>query len=460
MEGTTRRQFLGAAAALGAVAASAVASDERNGTRASFARGALPVASPESVGFSSERLARLDDLMQRVIDAGEYAGVITLVARHGKVIHLKATGKADLAPGTPPLAHDTIFRIFSMTKPVTAVAMMMLYEEGKWHPQDPIAKHIPEFANLQVFRGVDDGGKVLTEAPAHPPTLRELMTMTAGFTYGSEQTPLDRLYRDEQDRHILLSGSLQAMIDRLARAPLLFQPSSQWKYGLSADIQGYIVERLAGQSFPRFLQERLFGPLGMRDTAFHVPREKRSRLAAFYQMGAQGRLGPIQEARYRDIYGEFDREPAIPMGGGGLVGTIQDYFRFAQMLLSGGQLDGVRILAPSSVRLMMANHLADSLMASFKGGGSPFDQPRPGLGYGFNGAAVTDPGQADMPLGKGSYYWNGAAGTWFWVDPTHDIVVVGMTQRLRWWIHDNVMGLPPNLEQLSQATIYQALLRP
>lgn len=425
------------------------------GAPSAQAQSGLQLASPESAGFSSERLKRLDTAMQRVVDDKQYAGVVTLLARHGKVVHFSAVGQRDLAGGAP-LEKDAIFRIFSMSKPVTAVAMMMLYEEGRWTPQDPLVKFIPQFANLKVYNGTDAAGKIQLEDPRHPPTMRELMTMTAGFGYGTEQTPVDRLYRDERDRHVFLESSLQAMIDRLAQAPLLYQPGSRWKYSLSVDIQGYLIEQLSGMTLPQFFKQKLFEPLKMPDTAFHTPPRKRDRFATLYRM-SEGTLVPTDHSKYGF---QFEHEPTLPIAGGGLVSTAADYFRFAQMLLNGGELDGVRILSAQTVQLMMSNHLPASLMAEFKGGGAQFNQPRPGLGYGYNGAVVTDPGQADLPMGKGSYFWDGAAGTWFWIDPAHDIVFVGMVQRLGWTAQDDVPGLPPNLHHLSTALTYQALIHP
>ena len=416
----------------------------------------LRVATPESVGFSSERLKRLDAVMQRLVDEKEYAGGGTLVARHGKVIHFAALGKKDLASAAP-LEKDSIFRIFSMTKPVTAAAMMTLYEEGKWSPQDPISKFVPQFAGLKVYKGVDSVGRMMLEDPVHPPTMRELMTMTAGFGYGGDSTPADKLYQDDQGRSIFLSGSLQAMIDRLAKAPLLYQPSSRWMYSLSVDIQGYIIEKLSGMTLPEFMKKRLFEPLGMKDTDFYVPSDKRNRFVTLYKMDDKDELVSADVASFGY---NFDHEPSLPAGGGGLVSTAADYFRLAQMLLNGGELDGARILGPQTVKLMTSNHLPDSLMGEFQGGGNMFNHPRAGLGYGFDGAAITDTGQADVPIGKGSYLWDGAAGTWFWIDPTYDIVVVGMVQRLGWWAKGNVMGAPPYAEQLCMAATYQALMTP
>ena len=220
---------------------------------------------PETA-FSSERLDRLHAAMQREVDQKELAGVVTLLARHGKVVEERTYGKKDIAT-VVPMTPDTIFRIFSMTKPVTGVAMMILYEEGKWRPSDPISKLIPEFAQLKVFKGFDQSGNMILEDPIHPPTMRELMSHTAGFTYGVfGNTPVDKKYQDE---HILQSQSLQEMIDKLAKTPLLYQPGTRWVYSVSMDIQGYIIEKLSGQSLPDFMQQHIFGPLKMKDTGFY-----------------------------------------------------------------------------------------------------------------------------------------------------------------------------------------------
>src|SRR5271163_2970751 len=279
---------------------------------------AAAIAKPESLGFSSELLDPLHAQMQQLADQKQLAGVVTLLARHGQVAELRAYGKKDLASGTP-MTTDTIFRIFSMTKPVTGVAMMMLYEEGKWLPKDPISKYIPEFAHLKVFKGVDANGKMILEDPVHPPTMGELMTHTAGFTYGVfGDGPVDKLY---QSTGVMQSKSLQDMIDKLAKIPLLYQPGSRWVYSVSMDIQGYIIEKLTGQTFPDFLQKRLFQPLGMKDTAFFVPKEKWNRFATLYVQGANGEIipGPATAGLGTD----FTSQPTMPSGGGGLASTAQ-----------------------------------------------------------------------------------------------------------------------------------------
>ncbi|MGO8790985.1 MAG: serine hydrolase domain-containing protein [Terriglobia bacterium] len=397
---------------------------------------------PEALGFSSERLDRLHAVMQQEVDQKQLAGIVTVLARHGKVVEEKTYGKKDLASGAP-MTRDTIFRIFSMTKPVTGVAMMILYEEGKWKPLDPISKYIPEFAHMKVFKGVDESGKMILEDPAHPPTMHELMTHTAGFTYGFfGNTPVDKMYMDQ---HILESQSLQEMIDKLARIPLVYQPGTRWVYSVSMDVQGYIVEKLSGQSLPDFMQQHIFRPLGMKDTGFFVSKEKRNRFATLYASGPNGELQtPSATAD------DYANQPSLPMGGGGLVSTAEDYLRFAQMLLNGGELDGMRILAPATVQLMTANHLAPSLMTGqFSIGPVTI---RPGLGWGYDCAVYTDPLEADAVVGKGTFFWIGAADTWFWVDPANDLIFVGMTQR-------TIGPGQPDMEALSQPVVYQALLK-
>ena len=250
----------------------------------------LPTATPESVGFSSERLENLHALIQGEIDHKQLAGAITLLARHGKVIDYRTYGMSDLAT-SKPMTNDTIFRDYSMTKPVTGVAMMILYEEGKWLPTDPISKYIPEFAHLKVFNGVDADGKMILVDPDHAPTMRELMSHSAGFSYGSGTTVVDAMYKDLKP---MQSANLQEMIDKLAKIPLNYQPGKGWTYSLSMDIEGYIVEKLSGQSLPDFMHDHIFTPLGMKDAGFFVPADKRTRFATGYNANAQGELVPSQ----------------------------------------------------------------------------------------------------------------------------------------------------------------------
>ncbi|HEV2417186.1 MAG TPA: serine hydrolase domain-containing protein [Terriglobia bacterium] len=410
----------------------------------SGARNRAPV-SPLEVGFSSQRLERLDAAVQGVVDRKQLSGAVIALARHGKVVEFKSFGKKDMATGMP-MTNDTIFRVFSMSKPITSTAMMILYEEGRWNPEDPIAKYIPEFAHLKVFAGYDRSGKMILEDPVHPPTMRELMTHTAGFTYGFfAHDPVDKMYLEQ---HVLESPSLQAMIDKLANIPLLYQPGTQWVYSLSVDIQGYLVQKLSGMPLADFMRERIFKPLGMKDTGFYVPSSQWSRLATLYGVSKDGALIPYSGPLNID----FSKPPSLPSGGGGLVSTASDYLRFAQMLLNGGELNGTRILAPATVKLMSSNHLHANLMTGQFGIG--VQHIRPGFGYGYDMAVFTDPALADNPVGKGTFLWDGAAGTWFWVDPQYDIVFVGMIQRM------GSIPAMPNMEVLSRATVYQALVNP
>ena len=401
----------------------------------------LPQATPESVGFAARGLDRMDEAMQGLIDQKHLAGIVTLVARKGKVVQHQAYGFQDLEKQTP-MKLDTIARIYSMTKPVTGVAMMMLYDEGKWKPSDPIARHIPEFANLKVYAGEKDGVPVL-EAPAHPPTMGELMSHSAGFTYGIfGNTPVDQIYRKNNP---LEAPSLQAMIDRLSTMPLLYQPGTRWVYSVSVDIQGYLVEKLSGKTFPEFLRTRLFDPLGMVDTAFYVPAEKLARVATIYAYDKA--KGGLASAPGESI---VTSPPGLPSGGGGLYGTAADYFRFAQMLLNGGELEGKRILKKSSVDMMRTNVLSEQALNSQSGIGQAQFSPAQGFGYDF--AVVLDPGAAKRQVGRGSYWWWGAAGTWFWIDPTNDVIGIGIIQR-----RGGVPGAA-NHEDLQRKVIYDALL--
>jgi len=283
---------------------------------------ALPNAKPEQVGFSSERLQRLDAAMQQKVDEKQFAGMVTILARHGKVVEFKTYGKKDLSTGAA-MDKDTIFRIYSMTKPVTGAAMMMLYEEGKWQPDDPISKYIPEFANLKVFKGVDNSGEPILEDPIHPPTMLQLMTHTAGFTYGFGSSVVDKMYHDQQ---VLHSANLQEMIGKLAKLPLLYQPGTRWVYSISVDIQGYLVEKLSGKSLPDFMRERIFEPLGMKDTGFYVPKEKMDRLATLYRVSDNNEWTPASPEN--DLAPDLTKPPTMPSGGGGLLATAQDYLRF------------------------------------------------------------------------------------------------------------------------------------
>lgn len=400
----------------------------------------LPTATPESVGFSSARLARLHAGMDAFVDRGFAPGIATVVIRHGKIIDTHIYGKADLAAGAP-LAQDTIWRMYSQTKPVTGVAMMILYEEGKWRLDDPVTKYVPEFAGLKVFKGLDKDGKPILEPIARAATMRELMTHTAGFAYGLvDDNYVDRVYQQS-----LTGGdwsTLSAAMKTLSGLPLAGQPGEQWRYSVAVDIQGYIIEKLSGQSLPDFMQSRIFGPLKMTDTAFWVPPGKQGRLATLYMIDRETRT--IKPADGFMVL-PMDKVPAAPNGGGGLVSTMADFSRFGAMLANGGELDGARILSPSTIRLMASNHLTDTTLAGYQAW-------QPGHGFGLDVDVIMDPAKAGTTAGKGSFSWGGAAGTWFWVDPENDVVVLGFIHVLG--------GSSYRLDERSATLVYQALVDP
>jgi CubicO group peptidase (beta-lactamase class C family) len=403
----------------------------------------LENAKAEEVGLTAAGLDGVDAGLQGLIDKAELAGAVTLVARHGRVARRSVLGLDSLDAKTR-LSTDTIFRIYSMTKPVTAVAMMILWDQSLWRPEDPIAKHLPSFADARVFDGLDADGTVRTAPADHAPTMAELMTHTAGLSYGRSEEPYDEPYKAAD---VWGGGSLAAFADRIGRVPLVYQPGSKWLYSLSMDVQGAIVEALSGQSLQDFMRTRIFEPLQMTDTSFFVPPEKLGRLATLYRISRTKGLVPLEES---PVGVDVLKRTRTPSGGGGLASTLGDYARFAQMLLDKGQFDGVRILSPEAVALMTANHLSDGLMNAGFGVGAM--AIRPGFGYGFNGAVFTDPVKAGLPVGQGTYEWDGAAGTWFWVDPENDLIFVGMIQRL------SMIADLTNPQQLTQKLLAGAIV--
>jgi CubicO group peptidase (beta-lactamase class C family) len=411
--------------------------------------GALnPAANPESLGFDAQRLAKLDTYMAKAVVDGRVSGMITLLARHGQIVSEKIYGARRL-DGNVPMTRDTIFRLYSMTKPITGVAMMILFEDGRWRLDDPVTRFVPEFKELKVFTGTDAAGQLTVEPMKRPPTMREIMSHSAGFGYGlADQHPVDKLYRE---KNVLGANGLADMIKRTAEIPLMFQPGTRWSYSSSVDIQGYIVEKLSGQRFGDFLQQRIFTPLKMTDTAFYVPKEKAARLAAVY-IGNQ-KTGKIEEALKLFSFDmpTYLEPPSMESGGGGLVGTIGDYARFAQMVVNKGELDGVRLLSPASVEMMGTNMLPKEILARNDGvQGARFNDA---VGFGLDFQVVNEPRYAGTLEGRGTMSWAGAAGTWFWVDPTNDVIFVGMIQRM-----GDTGG--DSLQTMSRTLTYQALTHP
>jgi CubicO group peptidase (beta-lactamase class C family) len=390
-------------------------------------------AAPESAGFSNAGVQALADGMRAAVDDGNLAGVVSALLRDGKLIHLDAYGYQDVE-NQIPVTEDTIFRIFSMTKPITGVALMMLVEEGTLSLDDPVSRHIPELANLQVAIEDGPGGFPVTEPVRREMTVRELMSHTGGLTYGLfSRSQVDSMY---VSANILdANATLKDMIDKLARIPLRQQPGSLWHYSVSVDVQGYLVEVLSGQSFEDFLQERLFTPLAMVDTGFGVPDNKRERFSKMYQSSPAGLQAPTDA-----LGGDYPDPATFFGGGGGLVSTIGDYMRFTQMLSDGGELNGVRILSPASVGIMRSNQLPAG-MAEIPG--------YPGNQFGVDFAIVADPAR-NNGMSEGSYWWWGIGGTWFWIDPVENLTFIGMIQ------NRNLM-YARQLQAVSKDLVYGAL---
>ena len=406
----TLRTTLLALSLLALAACSPVTNTQRAAMPATAPITALQLASAEEVGMDSSRLDRITQAMQGFVDEGLLAGVVTMAARDNKIVHFESVGYRDIEAQSP-MTNDAIFRIYSMTKPITGVAMMILYEEGKFKLSDPVEKYIPEFTDLQVYAGEDDNGKPVLEPQNHKMTVRELMSHSGGLSYGLfSQSKVDDMYNEA---NVLDADStLQDMIDKLGAIPLRQQPGSMWHYSVSVDVQGYLVEVLSGQTFDVFLQERIFGPLGMVDTSFYVAADKADRLARQYRPGNDGELT-------RTDRGAFLIKPKFFSGGGGLTSTAGDYMKFAQMHLNGGSLNGTRILSEEAVQIMRSNQLPDAV--------ENIGQLYPGNVFGVDFAIVND-SESYNGAPVGTHWWWGIAGSWFWIDPVENVVFVGMIQ--------------------------------
>ncbi len=385
---------------------------------------AVATAEPLVAGLTRSGLAALDAEMHALVDERKLAGVATLVARHGEVVHLDAYGKQD-ASEAAPLSTDSIFRIASMTKPIIGAAMMMLWEEGKWTLDDPVAKHIPEFADLKVQTA--DGSLV---EQTRPMNMRQLMSHTAGFGGLADYAEAN-----------LRGGDLRAMIETLAARPLSFQPGTEWRYGPSVDIQGYVIEKLSGQGLDEFLEQRLFAPLGMVDTGFWVDPAKSARVVRIHKY-EDGKVVPAGRDNAFNT-----SKPAFLSGGGGLVSTIGDYWRFAQMILSGGEFADRRYLKAETVAMMHKSVLEPGVNVTL------YSPNARGLGFGMDFGIIEDPIAAKTAQGVESFYWGGAFGTWFWIDPVNDMIVIGMIQ--------NVGGTTPDgaplMRERSARAVYAAM---
>ncbi|HTZ81507.1 MAG TPA: serine hydrolase domain-containing protein [Stellaceae bacterium] len=378
-------------------------------------------AKPEDVGLSSARLARIDDWRERIVADGKVAGATTLVARRGKVVHLASSGLADIERGTA-MTPATVHRFYSMTKPLTSAAIMMLYEEGRFQLDDPVTRFLPYFANQRVCTGASRG-KLETVPAERDITFRDLLTHTSGLTYGfMESTAVDALYREKGIDFGAADSSLGAVVEALAALPLIAQPGSEWNYSVSTDVLGYLVEVISGRPFAQFLHERLIDPLGMADTDFYVKRANAGRFAANYARGRDGKLALIDDPGDS----RFLRPTKVPSGGGGLVSTAADYWRFCRMMLRKGELDGVRYLGRKTVELMMMNHLRGDMAAM----GQPrwSESTAEGIGFGLGFSVTLEPARAQIVGTPGECAWGGAASTAFWIDPAEDMAVIFLTQ--------------------------------
>ena len=396
----------------------------------------LPEATPDSVGMSSERLTRLDATFQKIIDDKELPGVTVMIARKGKLVYQKSFGFQDREKAIP-MANDSIFRIYSMTKPIASVAALILVEEGKLHLAEPVSKYIPEFKDMKVgIDTVDANGKVsFSTVPAkRQMTVQDLLRHTSGLTYGAplnDKTTVQKMYKEAGIG--LTAKSLAEFAQNLAKLPLAYEPGTTYEYSHSTDILGRVVEVASGKNLDEFIRERILQPLKLNDTHFILPGDKLSRLA-------EPQPNPQTGARLELL--DFTKPATFLAGGHGLVSTAGDYIRFCQMMLNGGELEGARILASRTVAYMVSNHVGPNI-----GVGTVWN---PGNGYGFGlGFAVRkEPGLAEWPGSVGDYYWGGYAGTYFWMDPKEQLTVTYMSQEINRRNHYRI---------LVRDLVYQAL---
>jgi CubicO group peptidase (beta-lactamase class C family) len=376
----------------------------------------IEISTPESVGMSASRLSEIDTAMQAFIDQGKFAGIATLIARYGKVAHYGCYGKLDLALNKPIQA-DSLFRIYSLTKPITAVAALMLYEEGYFNLDDPVSKWIPEFQNFKVMQDSTNINSELVDLEKEI-TFWHLLTHTSGLGYGSSRgqtDPISEIYRDTKmfDQLSVLQLPLKEIIQKVVELPLIAQPGTTWHYSLAYDVLGYLIGLISGKPFDVFLSERIFEPLGMHDTSFYVPQGKLERFGPLYSAPDENGLSVLDDV----TASSFIRPDTVPSGGGGLVSSISDYYRFMLMLANGGELEGIRILKPDTATAMTTNQLAGSNVS-----GPPWWS---GMGYGFGvGVQVTDAPR---------FGWIGISGTIGWFYPREEMIVIAMPQADRYW---------------------------
>jgi len=384
----------------------------------------LIAAEPEEVGLSSSRLGNLTRLVQGYVDDGKIPGAISLVARRGKVVHFETYGQMEVEAGKT-MAPDTIFRIYSMTKPIASVALMTLYEEGRFQLDDPASKFIPELKGLKVFAG-GTADKYEVRDPVREIIVRDLLMHTSGLVGAGEATVVGQLYQEAELRGSSSSGTLADMIAKVGRLPLHCDPGSQWNYGISTDLVGYLCEVISGTRFDRFVEERICAPLGMKDTGFQVPESEVGRFAANYRRGDTPEPSYVLIDR-PDSSSPYTKRRTYFSGAGGMVSTAADYLRFCMMLRNGGELDGARILGPRTLQFMTINHLPGGRdLAGL--GGRLGETTLDGIGFGLGFAVLLDPTVAQVLGTPGEYYWGGAASTGFFVSPREDLIMIFLTQ--------------------------------
>ncbi len=399
-----------------------------------------------TLGFSKEKLGNIQAFVKSYVDDGKLPGYLCLVSRYGEEAHFVSYGKRDVERGTP-ISRDTVFRIYSMSKPITSVALMMLYEKGAFQLDDPVAKYIPQWRDLKVFAGGDEKSYQVS-APARPMNVKDLLTHCSGLTYGFLGThPVDAMYRTAKIGGGTPGATLAGMIDDLARIPLQFSPGAQWNYSVSTDVLGYLVQVLSDQDFDQFVAEKITRPLGMDDTAFFVAPKNHDRFAACYDRVVATNSLKLQDDPKKSPY--LSR-PTFLSGGGGMVSTIDDYHTFTRMLLGKGAANDVRILGRKTVEYMTLNHLPGNKDLAAMGQPVFSETPYDGIGFGLGFSVILDPATANVLDSPGEFAWGGAASTYFWIDPVEELIVIFMTQLLP-------SSSYPIRRQL-KALVYQALI--
>ncbi len=409
---------------------------------------AFAAEAPEDVGLCSERLARIPTFLNSYLDKKKLPGYALLIARGGHIAHESVHGVMDWET-EKPLELDAIFRIYSMTKPITSVALMMLYEEGLFRLEHPVARYIPEFVEMKVWKsGTPD--EYETSPAERLITIRDLMTHTSGLTYDfMQQHPVDALYRKNKLFGARTSGvTLQEFVERVASMPLQSQPGTRWNYSVSTDVCGRLVEILSGQTLDEFFEQRIFKPLKMHDTGFWVPEDKQSRLPNCYERNPE-----THETRLQDLASKskYLSKPDFLSGGGGLVSTLRDYHRFCQLVLGKGILDGVRLLSPLTVEFMTSNHLPDNQTMRDMGDSTFTEVGFDGTGFGLGFSVLLNPIEAQAPGSRGTFSWGGLASTYFWIDPVEDLIGIFMTQLMP----SSSYPIRPQLQQLTYASIIE-----